>query len=253
MLKSQHLRTLSPEIDPLRVGMGWTVADLSRPQVMVESTFGDSHPGSAHLLTLTDAAAAGVAQAGGKAARYFATDICDGMAQGHDGINFSLASRSTICDLIEIHASATPFDAAVFLASCDKSVPAQLMAMGRLDLPAVFVPGGVMAPGPDCLTLEQIGTYSAMFQRREISQAEFEGYQHTACPSCGACSFMGTACTMQVMAEALGLALPGSALLPAVGDDLKDTARRAGAAALALSQQGLTARKIVTMRSLKTP
>ena len=80
MLKSQHLRTLSPEIDPLRVGMGWTVADLSRPQVMVESTFGDSHPGSAHLLALTDAAAAGVAQAGGKAARYFATDICDGMA-----------------------------------------------------------------------------------------------------------------------------------------------------------------------------
>ena len=251
MWTSQHLRTLSPEIDPLRMGMGWTAEDLSRPQVMVESTFGDSHPGSAHLLELANAAATGVAQAGGRAARYFATDICDGMAQGHDGINFSLASRSTICDLIEIHASATPFDAAVLLASCDKSVPAQLMAMGRLDLPAVFVPGGVMAPGPDCLTLEQIGTYSAMFQRGEITQAEFEGYQHTACPSCGACSFMGTACTMQVMAEALGLALPGSALLPALGSDLKNFARRAGQAALSLAQKGLSARKLVTMKSFE--
>lgn len=248
---SQELRKLSPEIDPLRMGMGWTAEDLSKPQVLVESTFGDSHPGSAHLLELANEAVRGVAQAGGRAARYFATDICDGMAQGHDGINFSLASRSTICDLIEIHASATPFDAAVFLASCDKSVPAQLMAMGRLDLPAVFVPGGVMAPGPDRLTLEQIGTYSAMYQRGELTGERFAFYQHHACPSCGACSFMGTACTMQVMAEALGLALPGTALLPAVGDALKDAAFRAGQAALALAEAGLTARKLVTMDSFE--
>ena len=248
---SQELRKLSPEIDPLRMGMGWTAEDLSKPQVLVESTFGDSHPGSAHLLELANEAVRGVAQAGGRAARYFATDICDGMAQGHDGINFSLASRSTICDLIEIHASATPFDAAVFLASCDKSVPAQLMAMGRLDLPAVFVPGGVMAPGPDRLTLEQIGTYSAMYQRGELTEEQFAFYQHHACPSCGACSFMGTACTMQVMAEALGLALPGTALLPAVGDALRDAAFRAGQAALALAEAGLTARKLVTMDSFE--
>lgn len=248
---SQELRKLSPEIDPLRMGMGWTAEDLSKPQVLVESTFGDSHPGSAHLLELANEAVRGVAQAGGRAARYFATDICDGMAQGHDGINFSLASRSTICDLIEIHASATPFDAAVFLASCDKSVPAQLMAMGRLDLPAVFVPGGVMAPGPDRLTLEQIGTYSAMYQRGELTGEQFAFYQHHACPSCGACSFMGTACTMQVMAEALGLALPGTALLPAVGDALKDAAFQAGQAALALAKAGLTARKLVTMDSFE--
>lgn len=248
---SQELRKLSPEIDPLRMGMGWTAEDLSKPQVLVESTFGDSHPGSAHLLELANEAVRGVAQAGGRAARYFATDICDGMAQGHDGINFSLASRSTICDLIEIHASATPFDAAVFLASCDKSVPAQLMAMGRLDLPAVFVPGGVMAPGPDRLTLEQIGTYSAMYQRGELTEEQFAFYQHHACPSCGACSFMGTACTMQVMAEALGLALPGTALLPTVGDALKDAAFQAGQAALALAEAGLTARKLVTMDSFE--
>ncbi len=84
---SQEIRKLAPEQDPLRMGMGWTAEDLSKPQIMVESTFGDSHPGSAHLLGLVQEAVSGVAEAGGKAARYFTTDICDGMAQGHDGIN----------------------------------------------------------------------------------------------------------------------------------------------------------------------
>ena len=94
----------------------------------MESTFGDSHPGSAHLLCLVEAAAAGVRSAGGNPARYFATDICDGMAQGHDGINYSLASREIIADAIEIHGMATPFDATVYIASCDKGLPANLIA-----------------------------------------------------------------------------------------------------------------------------
>ena len=97
---SQEIRKIAPEMDPLRLGMGWTVEDLDKPQILVESTFGDSHPGSAHLLGLAEQAAAGAAQQGGRAARYFATDICDGMAQGHDGINYSLASRDTIANLI---------------------------------------------------------------------------------------------------------------------------------------------------------
>ena len=201
---SQKVRTLSPEIDPLRMGMGQTEADLEKPQVMVESTFGDSHPGSAHLLCLVEAAAAGVRSAGGNPARYFATDICDGMAQGHDGINYSLASREIIADAIEIHGMATPFDATVYIASCDKGLPANLMASGRLNTPGIFVPGGVMDAGPDLLTLEQIGTYSAQYERGEITAEQFRFYKTHACPSCGACSFMGTACTMQMMTEALG-------------------------------------------------
>ncbi len=250
-MKSQEIRRLAPEMDPLRIGMGWTVEDLEKPQILIESTYGQSHPGSAHLLELAQKAYHGAGAAGGKGALYFATDICDGMAQGHDGINYSLASRDTIANLIEIHANATTFDAGVFLSSCDKSVPAQLMAIGRIDIPSIVVTGGVMDAGPDLLTLEQIGMYSAMFQRGEITEDQFLFYKHHACPSCGACSFMGTASTMQIMAEALGLMLPGSALMPATCSDLRDVAERAGKQAVKLAEMGLTARKIVTKESFE--
>lgn len=164
-LSSQKIRRLAPEMDPLRMGMGWTKEDLEKPQILIESTYGDSHPGSAHLNRFVEEAVLGADESGGKAARYYVTDICDGMAQGHDGINYSLASRDMIANMIEIHGKATAFDAGVFIASCDKSVPAVLMGIGRLDLPSIVVTGGVMDAGPDLLTLEQIGAYSAMKER----------------------------------------------------------------------------------------
>ena len=250
-LKSQETRRVAPEMDPLRMGMGWTAADLEKPQVLIESTYGQSHPGSAHLLQLSQEAQRAADEQGAKAALYFATDMCDGMSQGHDGGNYSLVSRDTIANLIEIHAGATTFDAGVFLASCDKSIPAQLMAIGRIDIPAIVVTGGVMEAGPELLTLEQIGKYSAMFQRGEITEEQFTFYKHHACPSCGACSFMGTASTMQIMAEALGLMLPGSALMPATCEDLVEVARKAGARAAAMALEGITARQIVTEKSFE--
>ena len=248
---SQKVRTLSPEIDPLRMGMGQTEADLEKTQVMVESTFGDSHPGSAHLLCLVEAAAAGVRSAGGNPARYFATDICDGMAQGHDGINYSLASREIIADAIEIHGMATPFDATVYIASCDKGLPANLMASGRLNTPGIFVPGGVMDAGPDLLTLEQIGKFDAWEKTGVIPNSQLDYYKHNACPSCGACSFMGTASTMQIMAEALGLMLPGTALMPATAPELKQAAYDAGKQLMELVKKGITAKDIVTKKSFE--
>ena len=251
MLPSQKVRKLAPEMDPLRLGMGWTAEELEKPQIMIESTFGDSHPGSAHLLELVNQAADGVRVAGGKAARYFVTDICDGQAQGHDGINYSLASRDMIANMVEIHHNATPFDAGVFIASCDKGLPGLLMGIGRTNLPSVVVTGGVMEAGPDLLTLEQIGKYSAMCQRGEITADQLKWYKHHACPSCGACSFMGTAGTMQVICEALGLSLPGSSLLPATCDDLKDIAVKAGHQVMKLAASGLTARDIVTRKSFE--
>ena len=160
-LTSQKLRKIAPELDPLRLGTGWKLEDLSKPQIMIESTFGDSHPGSGHLLDLVEEARQGVAEAGGFGARYFCTDICDGEAQGHDGINYSLPSRDMMANMIEIHANATPFDGGVLIASCDKGMPAHLMAVGRINIPSIIVTGGVMDAGPDLLTLEQIGKYNA--------------------------------------------------------------------------------------------
>ena len=221
-LISQQMRRLAPELDPLRIGTGWKPEDLARPQVIIESTAGDSHPGSGHLNILVEEVRNGVAEAGGFGARYACTDICDGESQGTDGINYSLASREIIANMIEIHANATPFDAGVYLASCDKGMPANLMGCLRVDIPSVVVPGGTMNAGPEMLTLEQLGMYSAKYERGEIDEARLDWAKQNACPSCGACSFIGTASTMQIMAEALGLALPGSALMPATSPDLLD-------------------------------
>ena len=250
-LKSESVRRLAPEMDPLRLGMGWSVADLDKPKILIESTFGDSHPGSSGLFSLVDRAMDSVKKSGGRPARYFVTDICDGQAQGHDGINYSLASRDMIAGIVEIHNNATPFDAGIFIASCDKGLPGLLMGIGRTNLPSVVVPGGVMSAGPDLLTLEMIGKYNAQYARGEINESQFSYYKHNACPSCGACSFMGTACTMQVMSEALGLALPGTALLPAVGNELLATAEKAGEAAMKLALSGKPAREIVTLESFE--
>ena len=249
--RSGKFRTISPEMDPLRLGSGWSIEDLDKPQVIIESTFGDSHPGSAGLFELVEEVRAGVADAGGHGARYFCTDICDGEAQGHDGINYSLPSRDMIANMIEIHAKATPFDAGVFVASCDKGLPANLMAMGRINIPSIVVTGGVMDAGPDLLTLEQLGAISARYERGEISREELEFAKHNACPSCGACSFMGTASTMQVTAEALGLMLPGTALLPATSSDLREFAREAGRQSVWLSEHNLCPREIVTKESFE--
>ena len=267
MYKSQEIRKIAPEMDPLRMGMGWKVEDLGKPQIIVESTYGNSHPGSGHLNVFVEEAVKGVDESGGKAARYYATDMCDGMAQGHDGINYSLAHRDAIVNLVEAQINATTFDGGVFVSSCDKALPAMLMSIGRnKEMSAVVVTGGVMEAtavkqeylpeDPACkinelLTLEQIGKFSAQFERGEIPEDQLTYYKQHACPSCGACSFMGTASTMQVMAEALGLMLPGTALMPATAPELKEAAYRAGQQLMELVKKGIQAKDIVTMKSFE--
>jgi dihydroxy-acid dehydratase len=250
-LTSQKMRKLAPEMDPLRIGCGWNKEDLSKPQIMIESTSGDSHPGSAHLPILVEEARRGIFEAGGFGARYACTDICDGESQGTDGINFSLASREIIANMIEIHANATPFDGAVYIASCDKGMPGNMIGMGRVNIPSIVVTGGTMSAGPELLTLEQLGMYSAKFERGEIGEDKLEWAKMNACPSCGACSFIGTASTMQIMAEAIGMALPGSALLPATSPDLKDYAYKAGKRIVELALEGTRPSDIVTMDSIE--
>ena len=251
-LISQKMRRLAPELDPLRIGTGWKPEDLSKPQIYISSTFGDSHPGSGHLDKLVEAARDGIARAGGHGARYYCTDMCDGESQGTDGINFSLASREMIANMIEIQANATPFDAGIYMASCDKGLPGNLMGLARVNIPSVVVTGGTMAAGPDMLTLEQLGMYSAKYERGEIDEETLNWAKCNACPSCGACSFIGTASTMQIMAETLGLSLPGSALLPATSPDLVDYARRAGEQAVKLARmEHMRPSDIVTMESFE--
>ena len=251
-LKSQEMRKLAPELDPLRIGTGWKREDLSKPQIFIESTYGDSHPGSGHLNILVEEVRKGVAQAGGFGARYYVTDICDGESQGTDGINFSLASREMIANMIEIQGNATVSDAGVYLASCYKGMPGNLMGLARVNIPSVVVPGGTMNAGPEMLTLEQLGMYSAKYQRGEIDEEKLDWAKCNACPSCGACSFIGTASTMQIMAEALGLALPGSALMPATSPDLLAYAREAGKQAVKLAyMENMKPSDIVTMESFE--
>lgn len=266
-LHSQKIRVLAPENDPLKIGMGWTVEDLSKPQILVESTFGDSHPGSAHLDQFVEEGMRAIADNGGKGARNYVTDICDGIAQGHDGINYSLAHRDMMANMVEIHGNATGYDGGLFIASCDKSMPAMLMGIGKLkDMSAIVVTGGVMEAhilpakyveqDPSCainelLTLEQIGKFDAQEKRGEISKEQLDYYKQHACPGCGACSFMGTASTMQIMAEALGLMLPGTALMPATAPELKQAAYDAGVQLMKLVEQGIKAKDIVTRKSFE--
>ncbi|HZK85063.1 MAG TPA: dihydroxy-acid dehydratase [Desulfosporosinus sp.] len=244
--KSTAARELWSQFDALQLGMDWDEEDLKKPQILIEDVFGDSHPGSSHLDRLTEQVSIGIYEKGGRPAKYHVSDVCDGCAQGHAGMNFVLASREVMCDMIEIHASFVPWDGLVLISSCDKAIPAHLKAAARLDLPTIFVPGGSMRPAPYMSTSIKAGEISLRQKREGISETEVRHFKLTGCPSVGACQFLGTASTMQSMAEALGLALPGSALVPATMRDITAMARAAGRQVSNLISLNLTARKILT-------
>lgn len=244
--KCNEVRKLWAQVDALRMGMNWTEDDIEKPHVLVDDVFGESHPGSYHLSSLSDEAAIGVYESGGKPAKNHVTDICDGWGQGHDGMNYILASREIIADMVELHASVIPWDGMLLLSSCDKSVPAHLMASARIDIPTIHIPGGSMRIGPNITTSGLAGSLSAKAKKNQTDQDEIRNYTLTGCPSCGACQFMGTASTMQCMSEALGLALPGNALIPSTFAEIGRMARKAGKQILRLAQQSLTPSKILT-------
>lgn len=247
MQKSKNERELWAQFDALQMGSGWDEEDIGKLQILVEDAAGESHPGSTHLGQLSEQVRTGVFESGGRPALYHVTDLCDGCAQGHAGMDIILASRSVIADMVELHMSVLPWDGAVLISSCDKSIPAHLMAMVRKNIPCVFVPGGSMRPAPFMKTSIVAGDISLRQKQKEnITEQEIMDYKHTGCPSCGACQFMGTASTMQCMAEALGLALPGSALAPATMRDILGFSRNAGKQIMSLAKQELRPRDIVT-------
>ena len=250
--KSHDDRMLWAQFDALEMGTGWEDTDILKPQIMIESVYGDSHPGSYHLNQMVEQAVYGVYQCGGKPAKYYATDICDGCAQGHDGMNVVLASREAIANMVEVHASAVPWDGMILSSSCDKSIPAHLKAAARMDIPAIFMPGGSMRPGPNMTTSLVAGDISLRQKRKDaITPQEVRDYKLTGCPSVGACTFLGTASTMQCMAEALGLTLPGAALVPATMRDLLQYSRYAGRKIMELVEKQITPSKILTPAAFK--
>ncbi|WP_255666846.1 dihydroxy-acid dehydratase [Halanaerobium polyolivorans] len=251
MLRSQKIRQSGPEIDALRMGMDWEAEDLAKMQIVIANTYGSGHPGSFHLDKYVEILKEELKELDVMGSRMTTSDICDGIAQGHDGMNYSLVSREMIANMVEIQAMAAPYDGIAFFSSCDKSVPAHLMALLRLNLPSIHIPGGSMAPGPDNLTLEMIGSYSAQLERGEITEEEFKKYQYSACPSCGACQFMGTASTMQIMGEALGLSLPGAALIPSTSIALEEMTQEAGNYLVELVNNNLKPADIVTKKSFE--
>ena len=248
--KSHDDRMLWAQFDSLEMGTGWDDTDILKPQIMVESVYGDSHPGSYHLNQMVEQAVYGVYECGGKPAKYYATDICDGCAQGHDGMNVVLASREAIANMVEVHASAVPWDGIILASSCDKSIPAHLKAAARMDVPTIFMPGGPMEGGVefDGRQADQTSSTEAygMLSAGKITEAEYVALEDTACPGCGSCSYLGTANTMCALAEALGLTLPGAALVPATMRDLLQYSRYAGRKIMELVEKNITPSQIMT-------
>lgn len=251
-MKSEKERLLWAQFDALQLGTGWTEKDITKRQILVEDAYGDSHPGSAHLNQISQQAVYGIYESGAFPAQFHVTDICDGCAQGHDGMNVILASREVICDMLEIHAGVLPWDGIMMTASCDKSIPAHLKAAARIDIPTVFMPGGSMRPGPNQTTSLVAGDISLRQKRKDaITPQEIRNYKLTGCPSVGACTFMGTASTMQCMAEALGMALPGSALVPATMRDLIEYSRESGRKIVELAEKNITPSQIMTQAAFR--
>lgn len=237
--KSRKIRRDWIQVDALCCGTGWDEEDLGKPQILVEDVFGSSHPGSIHLNELAEEASLGVFQEGGKPAQFHGTDICDGWAMLHSGMNYILPSREVLCDLVEVHGRVISWDGVVVISSCDKSIPAHLMAVSRLNIPAVHIPGGSNRIGPNMSHSVLVGETAVKMRRGEDISREVRDYQLSGCPGSGACQFMGTASTMQCMSEALGMTLPGAALTPASLFDIRRLARQAGRQIMELSQRGI--------------
>ncbi len=232
---------------------GLSVSDLSRPRVGIANSFTDANPGHVHLKRLVEFVKAGVREGGAAPLEFNTIAICDGIAQGA-GMHASLPSREAIAASVEMMARAYQFDALVLMATCDKIIPGMLMAAARLDLPCVMLTGGTMRPARiRGRTLVASDVKEAIGARKagRISTAEFEEIESKACGGPGACSMLGTACTMAIVAEALGLALPGSAVGLAQGRERREIARRTGKLAARLASRGPSFSEVVTRRSLE--
>ena len=233
--------------------LGLTEKEISRPLVGIVSSYNEIVPGHMNLDKIVDAVKLGVAMAGGTPIVFPAIAVCDGIAMGHTGMKYSLVTRDLIADSTEAMTLAHGFDALVMVPNCDKNVPGLLMAAARLDLPTVFVSGGPMLAGhvdgqrTSFSTLsEAVGQYNA----GTIDEAKLHEYECKTCPTCGSCSGMYTANSMNCLTEAMGMGLRGNGTIPAVYSARIELAKRAGMAVMDMVRKGITARQIMTKEAL---
>ena len=234
--------------------LGYTPEELDRPLIGVVSAYSEIVPGHMNLDKIADAVKAGVRMAGGTPILMPAIGVCDGIAMGHIGMKYSLASRELICDSVETMCMAHQPDGLVLVPNCDKIVPGMLMAAVRLDIPAVVCSGGPMLAGRyegEEVSLskmfEAVGAYKAGL----ISEDQLEDCTCNCCPGCGSCSGMYTANSMNCLCEAIGIALPGNGTIPAVYAKRLQLGKRSGMAIMDLVKRGVTARQIVNERSIR--
>ena len=237
--------------------MGYTDSELKegKPLIGIANTWNTLVPGHYNLDKVAEYVKNGIYAAGGTAVEFGTIAACDGVAQGHEGMHYILPSREIICDSVEIMAQAHRLDGLVLLASCDKIVPAMLMAAARLDIPCIVCVGGPMLGGIEFdgrkSDLTSISEALGMLKAGKITECEYNSLENTACPGCGSCSFLGTANTMCCVSEALGMTLPGGALIPAAYAGRLRHSFESGRAIVELCKKGITARQILTKEAIR--
>ena len=235
--------------------MGFSDEELSRPIIGIANSWSELVPGNFNLRQLSEKVKKGIYMAGGTAVEFGVIGACDGTAQGNEGMHYILPSRDLIANDIEIMAQAHRLDGIVLLGSCDKIVPGMLMAAARLDIPTILLAGGPMLGGIPFdgrkSDLTSLSEGLGMVKSGKVTEEEFNELEEGSVPTCGSCSFYGTANTMCCLSEALGMSLPGSALIPAVFADRLRAAETTGQAIVNLIEKNITGKDIINLNSIK--
>ena len=255
-MRSDLIKTL-PDRLPHRAllrSLGLSDSEMNKPFIAVVNAASDYVPGHSHLRELAGAVKDGIRGAGGVPFEFFTIGVCDGLAMNHLGMRYSLASREIIADSIEIMLQAHPLDAVVFIPNCDKIVPGMLMAAARLNLPAAFVSGGPMLAGTAKgrrVGYSEIYEAIAGFSSGELTTDDLADYENNACPTCGSCSGMYTANSMNCLTEAIGMALSGNGTIPAVFSARRRLAKLTGEHVLTLLADNVRPRDILTKENFE--